>query len=43
MEFIVIEQSYHAEEHPCRSILKGSQISPLPALETRNSVLEITK
>jgi hypothetical protein len=43
MEFIVIEQPYHVEEHPYRSILKGSQISPLPALETRNNMLKITK
>ena len=35
MEFIVTKQAYHVEEHPCRKILKGSQISPPPAWEIR--------
>jgi hypothetical protein len=38
--FIVTEHTYHVEEHPCQKILKGSQISPLPALEIRNNMLE---
>jgi hypothetical protein len=38
--FIVIEHTYHVEEHLCQKILKGSQISPLPALEIRNYTLE---